>query len=168
MAIKDTKDNDDEIHVRERLVKLETKVHEVNEERLIKLETRVQKVNDDELRFIGERLVKLETKFQERWDIHEKRFDEIWREIKDSLKDLSLKLQVAQERYLSQHELCMKEIDIKMKVEEAEMKKEIEMSESKIWKAGIWSISIILVAIPSLFYMIWQIVNVFLAISKKT
>jgi len=125
-------------------------------------------IKDDELRLIGERLVKLETRLQAREEMLEKRFDEIWREIKDNLKDLTLRLQVAQERYLSQHEICMKEIDIKMKAEQAENKKEIEASESKIWKAGMWSISVILVAIPSLFYIIWQVANVFLTISKKT
>jgi hypothetical protein len=130
----------------------------------------------EELRFIGERLAKLETKFEERWDAHEKRFDEIWREIKDNLKDLTLKMQVAQERYLSQHELCMKEVDKKIKEQaetkiemvQSENKKQLEQFESKVWRSGVWVISIILVAVPSLFYLIWQVANVFLTISKKT
>lgn len=37
---------------------------------------------------VEDRLTKLETKFEERWDAHDKRSDEIWAEIRRDLKEI--------------------------------------------------------------------------------
>jgi hypothetical protein len=113
-------------------------------------------------------------KFEERWKAHEKRFDEIYNEIRISLKDLILKLQIIQERFLSQHEACMNEIDRKLKetenknnryIKENEKKceKSISETEKKMWKL----VGFIIIAIPTLFYVISQVAAFFITAAKS-
>jgi len=132
-------------------------------EQIIELQPEAQQMNDEELRFIDQRLTKLETKFEERWASHEKRYDEIYQEIKSTLKDLGLKFQIMQERYLTQHELCMKEVDNKLTKVETESTEKIDNSEKKIWKV----ITFVMVAIPTLFYTIYELALVLVSAFRK-
>ena len=120
-------------------------------------------MNDEELRYIDQRLTKLETKLEERWASQEKRYDEIYQDLKSTLKDLGLKFQIMKERYLTQHELCMKEVDIKVSKIETENDAKIVGSEKKIWKV----ITFVLVAIPTLFYTIYELASVLVSAFKK-
>jgi hypothetical protein len=120
-------------------------------------------MTDDETRYIDQRLTTLDTKFEERWKHHEKRFDEIYTEIRSSLKDLGLKLQIMQERFLAQHENCMGEVDRKLHETELKTEKGIDQAEKKMWKL----LTVILVAIPTLFYAIYQLATVLVS-SVKT
>ena len=120
-------------------------------------------MTDDEMRYIEQRLTTLDIKFEERWKHHEKRFDEIYIEIRTSLKDLSLKLQIMQERFLSQHETCMNEVDRKIKETESRNEKGIDQAEKKMWKV----VTVILVAIPTLFYAIYQLASLIVTAVKQ-
>jgi hypothetical protein len=120
-------------------------------------------MTDDETRYIDQRLTTLDTKFEERWKHHEKRFDEIYVEIRSSLKDLGLKLQIMQERFLSQHETCMNEVDRKFHDTEQKTEKSIDQAEKKMWKL----LTFMVVAIPTLFYVISQLA-IFLITAVKS
>ena len=131
-------------------------------------------MTEDEMRYLDQRFNSLDIKFEERWKAHEKRFDEIYNEIRTSLKDLSLKLQIMQERFLSQHETCMNEVDRKLKETEKtntqehkdtekKCEKNINETEKKMWKL----VTFIIIAIPTLFYVISQVAAFFITAAKS-
>jgi len=43
-------------------------------------------MNGDDKKYLSERLVKLETLFSERWDNHDKRSEERWKELQGNIK----------------------------------------------------------------------------------
>ncbi len=43
-------------------------------------------MNGDDKKYFNERLVRLETLFKERWDNHDKRSEEIWKEMQGNIK----------------------------------------------------------------------------------
>lgn len=106
----------------------------------------------EDIKYIDQRLIKLEAIFDERWNIYTKHYDDTWQDQKVALKDLGLKIQVMQERFMSQHEICMNEIDDKMKELESEMNAKIDKSEKRTWTIA----SFILIGIPTLFFAIYQ------------
>jgi t-SNARE complex subunit (syntaxin) len=131
-------------------------------------------MTDDEMRYIDQRLTNLDIKFEERWKAHEKRFDEIYFEIRTSLKDLILKLQIMQDRFLSQHETCMNEVDHKLRDTEKKCEKKNEDTEKKFEKGvgetekKMWKlVTIMIIAIPTLFYVISQVAIFFITAAKS-
>lgn len=97
------------------------------------------------------RLTALEAMFDERWRNHEKRFEETWATIKDELKDCTLRLQVIHDQQLTQHEEFMNEVDEKID-------KKTTATNGKMWKI----LGFIFVAVPTLFFAIFQLAQILL------